>query len=680
MKKIPDVAHIFLSGEYDSLYAFFKKTWETSSKSGAYLFRTYYSRKCASLNEHFFQIALENASADEKDALLKLRRETFLTQSGLFLKAPVLAEYYIQHSCFPPILMCDELLISGRDFAETVGSLYRAIVFEFLLHGSVLTNSEQTLLYSSLLKSIDFYSYTCADMANGAELLLDRSISDRIMPCERKPQKNWHVFLNNISTMLSFSPFTQNTAFTPSFHLRGDFYSALCKRLQSSMRLAQNWSRERWQYRNRPTVIWQKSIEDGYYTVLMQLCIRCSFDTTTERIVLTPYVFWKPLQDEDAEQLYTAVGHTLESYGLSALASILLSRKAYTSTIRAQLLMTISSVLALFVFLKDGTESSEKPFAGIEMSDLEKISECYGTIDSVYAEFAHLADSGDPHSRQLRELLWKQLREYLLAKGQPIAYKDKADVTHGRDYYLVAAVNYLFAQDSEQQKKLQYRRKKQIVFNSQSLFYEDSCYLSAYLNSFPTSYYSLERKLGALLVLLQWGAVSLKIHQHEVRESTDATPLSMRRYSNVCTELYLKVGEDTRTAKAITVSRFLPALIEVEQICLANQLTPQRWVQRFCADMDTQSPETEMQKVYSGFVEPIYNSGFLLSQWEGLDPVWLDCPSSENQIRGIQEWNGKPWASQERDRFDSMTIQDYRQYEREQSEYYLNKARQFFYE
>ena len=251
LKKIPDVAHIFLSGEYDSLYSFFKKTWEASPKSGAYLFRTYYSRKCASLNEHFFQIALENASADEKDALLKLRRETFLTQSGLLLKAPALGAYYIQHSCFPPILMSDELLVSGRDFAETVGRLYRAIVFELLLQGSALTNSEQTLLYSRLLQAIDFYCYTRADIANGTELLLDQSVAQRIMPCEQKPQTNWHVFLNNISTMISFSSVTQNTAFTPSFHLRGDFYSSLSRRLQSS-RPAQNWSKERWQYRNRP--------------------------------------------------------------------------------------------------------------------------------------------------------------------------------------------------------------------------------------------------------------------------------------------------------------------------------------------------------------------------------------------------------------------------------------------
>lgn len=665
-------AKIFLKDEYEELMAFFRKTWEEPSVTESYEYRVYLAQKGFNLHELFFLAAFDMADEKEKTRLAEIRENTFLTQTGFVLQAPRLAEYYERRKEFPKIMICDELLKTGHDFMEIVMGVSRAIVEE--LYGSEQNQSYQLrVVYSKLLDAIDFFVFMRSTDDSHLTYLPPRFFA-RFQP-KSAPASKWYAFVQNSSASIVFSEKVENTFFLPTFRISQNLYDSISKRLRNGNI---GWRRESWRFWNKSAVVWQRSGYNVNNELYMQQAIRCSFHADTKQYAITPYLFWRELSDVENDRLFARLAATMrdcvmlksagqaEENPFAPFIDILSKKRQYASAIKNQLVLSICSVLLFFGFVEDGAALDEiTEITLTDNSDLSKISACFGKIGAILPAFRALVSES---AYGLRLTLWENLRNHLLVYAEPLCSCNEEDRKHGRDAYLVAATEHLLAVDTQQQKVIQYRRIHQINFGPDSQFFESDGFIYDYLNSncFPENYSSLDKKVGALLILLLWGVTGVAVHRRKTDKASDEV-----------SDLYLNVGESTQIIRAMNMLRFIPALGYVKKVCDKELYSPRNMIKRFGEYLDKKYNSNDYAVEFCSFYDWCKETGRSLSDWEGLSPVWLDQPDLAREIRTRQEWNGKPWEWEICADSGKMTMTDYLAWEENQRAIYLNQSRRF---
>lgn len=665
-------AKIFLKDEYDELMAFFRKTWEEPSATESYEYRVYLAQKGFNLHELFFLAAFDMADEKEKTRLTEIRKRTFLSQTGFILQAPRLAECYERRKAFPRIMICDELLKTGHDFMEIVMGASRAIVEE--LYGSEPNQSYQLrIVYSKLIDAIDFFVFMRSTDDSHLTYL-----PPHFFACYRPkntPASKWYAFVQNSSASIVFSDKVENTVFLPTFRINQSLYDSISERLRNGNI---GWRRESWRFWNKSAVVWQRSSYNVNNELYMQQAVRCSFHADTKQYAITPYLFWRASSDAVNDRLFARFAAVmrdcvmLETSGqteenpFAPFIDILCNKSQYASGIKSQLVLAICSVLLFFGFVEDGAAlDAITDIAIVDNSDLAKTSASFGQIGTIFPTFCALVSES---AYRLRLKLWENLRNHLLVYGEPLCSYNEEDRKHGRDAYLTVATEHLLAVDTEQQKVIQYRKIHQINFGPDSQYFESDGFMYDYLNSncFPENYSSLDKKVGALLILLLWGTTGVAIHRRKVEKSSDEE-----------SDLYLNVGESTEIIRAMKMLRFIPALSYVKKVCDQELYSPRSMVKGFGEYLDKKFNSKEYAAEFCRFYDWCKETGRTLSDWEGLSPIWLDQPDLAREIRTRQEWNGKPWEQEIYADSGKTTMTDYLVREENQRAFYLNQARRF---
>lgn len=655
-----NIARIFLREHYLPLKEYFASAWEDSPENEAHRYYVFFYKKCLNLNEIFFQSAVEEASEDERERLISLRRRTFLTQSGLVMKAPELADAYIaKEGVFPSIFLFDELVITGNDYAELVRALYWAVLYE-LKHRDVSAHLvNETFVFKRLLSAIDFIPYK--NEAPQSFLLDSEYIRQmQIKKCDSMSTKEWAAFSHTVCATIVFSPIVECTSYVPSFWLRNKHYHFIEQKIpKSSEKQLTGWNKESWKYRNRRIAIWSKNNYDEDDQLVLQQAVRCSFFSQTDEYVLTPFLFWNALEEPENRVLLLRISNRIEEFisarpldretgdSLTRIADILKSTVRYSQEIRNRLFITIGSILVAWHFVEvvARVDYSAEPL--FLRNDLEKVSQCFGSICEIYPGLALLAEDDGARVNQLRKDIWDDLRNYLLANADPLTKDDVKDEKPGRDAYLLKAEDFLDACAQRQQNRIIYRREHQINYSRSSQFYDDTSFLPDYLQYFPFEYRSFSRKIGALLVLMQWGVADMSIHRRACEISEDASDDRL--------EFYLRAGEAMPYAIALRMSRFLPALSKLERLSSEQLFCARNMIQKFGRYLNDKNRCNDYEIAFLRFYDWSRAYGKKLSDWNNLNLLWLDQPNAKEQVRTIQEWNNKPWSPEDWDEINGTT-------------------------
>ena len=667
-------AQMFLKDDYERLLSFFKKTWEEPSNDEKYLYRVYLAQKCFNLNELFFRAAFDETGGEEQARLADIRERTFVSQTGFVMQAGILAKYYKEHKKFPQILICDELLKTGHDFMEVLMSVSQAIVEE--CYGSERTDLDTIwMIYAKLLDSVVYFSYMQSKEDPRLLSLPNRSV-ERGKPNWENPASasDWFPFVQNSSASIVFSGTVENTTFIPSFWIPESCYKQLADSLKNQKRAG--WSCELWHFWNKSAVIWQRSCYNINNEPYMQQALRCSFNAETREYAITPYLFWTALKDGDNERLFARLATLLGKYAsmqtevvpgaFGALIAILTCKKQYARDIRSQLVFTLASLLLYCGAVKDA-EFNEVEQAKLltVRSDLNKVAECYGTPGQISLDFETLLCR---NAALLRTLLWEAICNHLLVAADQLCERTFPDPDHGKDLYCIAACEHLLEVDTRQQKQIQYRKDHQIQYGAATRYYESDGFLPDYLDSFPKDYTSIDKKIGALMILLMWGVTGTAIHRRKEG--------SVDEFS----EIYFNVGESTQIPRAMNLLQFIPALRRIEYICQKEYFSPRNMICRFGNYLDNKYHSNDYAQAFIGFYDWCKDTGRTLSDWIRLSPIWLTQPNRKHEVRTIQEWNKKPWKDDIWADSGKMGMQDYLRWEERQRKHYYEEAGHFLFD
>lgn len=656
------VARIFLNSEnYKGLQAFFEESWQESTKKidQPYRYRVYFTQKSFNLNEMFFSFAIENKATDEaeKERLMQIRSNTFLTQLSMLTKAKELADSFAKSGSFPRIRVIDELLITGRDLAEFYYRLENAILKHVAEHIVLRSSLDYRTIRSALLDSMDISIY----MQNDKLALLDYDLLRKCTVKRHAGPSDWRLLVQSVTDTLTYSSFVENTSITPSFHLSADDFVKLSVSLRSQNNHNSFWHRKRWKYHCRNTVVWQKSLYGVDNTVVAQAVIRVSYQRELNRYTLTPYLFFLVPEDEALQQLYQAFGDYFAASGLTKLCRLMTDFSPALTQLRCNLLFSLSSTLVFFYFLHSAQhEDAALSDYPLFQSDIDKVAQCFATENEILHEFNVLLGLNDAGAA-LREKLHRKLFDFLLTHAEPLSAHARQDPAHGNDQYLRATEDYFFHIDMTRQEDIFFRQRNKVNYRASTAFYDPDSFLRSFLSSFPEDYVSLENKFGALSVMLQWGNVGLSTYHYD--------------QSNT---LYLKAGEGSANAGIGHYYRFLPALIALEEICDQEQLTMVRWATRYGRYLDKEENTQNLSALFPYLVSKVYRAGAKLSEWKNLGIFWLDLPEPDNQVRSIQEWTGEPWPEEEISEICSMTRTQYLNWEAKKQQHYINEVYRFF--
>ena len=664
-------AQKYLKDDFPRLMEFFRETWEEPSPSERYAYRVYLAQKCFNLNELFFRVAYEHAEQAERHRLREIREKTFLSQSGLVMQAGNLAVFYTEHQSFPKILICDELLKTGHDLMDILSSVSDAVVEE-LLGLDQDDSSDAWAIRTKLLDALSFCSYM--QSKEDSRLLSSYYLKKTLGSSQWSnavPASKWFAFVQDSSAAILSSSHVKNTIFTPTFWISPKCYYSIIELLNSER--SNSWRHESWLYWGQSADIWQRTSYDVNNEPCIQQAVRCSFQKQSGEYAITPYLFWKVLRDEENELLFLRLAEAMRHFSFQSASSVperhpldpfirlLTIPKRYALAIKSQFLFSLGSLLLFYGFIEElRLDNSIRRELLEARSDLEKVSECYGSIDKISSAFtALISEEALPLRASLRDII----RDCLLCHAGSLGADNRDDSQHHRDFYLLKATEQLLSVDETQQKLIQYRKKHQIYYCAISQYHQADGFLADYLESFPADYSSLDRKFGALLILLMWGVTGFAIHRK--------TSESSQQYSDI----YLNVGESTELVRAIQTLRFLPALEKIDQICVSEYYLPRKMIASFGRYLNKKDHSADYEAAFLQFYDWCINTGRTLADWGNLDLTWLTKPDQARQVRTIQEWNAQPWPEAV---LKAHNTEEYQRWEKQQQAYYLDQVRLFF--
>jgi len=117
--------------------------------------------------------------------------QRFMTDAAIMLQSIKLAEYYRDEGKFPSILLCDYILIHGRNINHFIERLEQSLI-------DILVGYDEERIRDDLADAIKIYVYTRSD---DSLLLLGRYLL-KLDFVRREPPVFWHKLSNDISSLI----------------------------------------------------------------------------------------------------------------------------------------------------------------------------------------------------------------------------------------------------------------------------------------------------------------------------------------------------------------------------------------------------------------------------------------------------------------------------------------------
>lgn len=208
----------------------------------------------------------------------------FLTDASFFLRCEEMADYYRQSRKFPKIMLCDDILIHGRNLNHLLESIEEKLC-------EILDEYDREEIVSALVTAIQIKVYVCA---SAPLLLLGRYELNLNYKCKENPIF-WRKVSSNISTLI----------------LRADVANAcyvysepVTKTVYKKIKSAENWTKTVFQNTIERTWIQYNKNEN---TIKAIYTVRVIQNQMEDKYRVVPFVFLPNLNEVETEDIKRAI-------------------------------------------------------------------------------------------------------------------------------------------------------------------------------------------------------------------------------------------------------------------------------------------------------------------------------------------------------------------------------------
>lgn len=510
----------------------------------------------------------------------KVGKDRIMTDASFYLQCPALAEYFREYHCFPEILICDDILIHGRNLNH-----FLALLEDRLME---LMPEYEDEIVPALAKAVRIHVYMHAEKA----LLLYGQYRQRLMQGELTPGRRWHEYSNNISTLIQCSD-VPNAVYVYT----EDLAAEMLQTINLSQYIATDF-----QYAREYTKV--RFVRTGG-KIKAAFTLRIIRNLEAEQYQVIPFVFLPNLDADETEVLLKVIDRKLEGHQelrkwLTALRNIPGKRvlnELITYIFSDALLQEFNDHYGVFV----------NPIR--EKYEYEKLARNYNTygMESTERLLKELRNLRLFTSEELESLInMVASEERFLAEADYIS----EDVTSAEIESIKGRVEDYFYEQG-------YREEQSAVALSNEFFYPREK--------------GAERRVRGVCFALQELLYGLSVKQMEyciafVLQLADAGAISLSSYAPknmlvVGFAQFAKAGEQALLLYPLKVYDYMPMLAAFQRKCrqqdwdmkekLGSLLHSRYWV-----SPEGKDPDTEERELV-GFLDTIEKINQMPEDWNG---------------------------------------------------------------
>ena len=182
--------------------------WYTETLSGKWDYVVYVVRR-----SYILALLLEEATGEKME---QVKKTTFLTDASIIRFCENIADYYRKYSYFPSILLCDDILIHGRNVNSVISKVEKRLI---TLLSKEYPESE---IKHEFLKAIRIHVFT----TNSGPLILLTRYRFLLSTCHYAHPQEWHKLSSDISLLISRSNIA-NAVYVPNLIISKNMYYSL---------------------------------------------------------------------------------------------------------------------------------------------------------------------------------------------------------------------------------------------------------------------------------------------------------------------------------------------------------------------------------------------------------------------------------------------------------------------
>lgn len=389
-----------------------------------------------SVAEHYWFVSATERRCLNLVSRFLPRLNNLVSNSGLLLQYKKLADYYVKHSYFPPILIVDDIMVHGRGIAKLLQQLEKLLYDELVRRGYLAQVEDRNDFRRMFTHSVDIYIYA----KNTEEILLEDRFLLKVTSWKALNPRELHDLSLQLSDSLtrwevantSFVLSVRNKAITDDLLVR--YSSNVYYSKDTEIRKRNPWVRIPWRYCNEDMILY--ICLQGNTHVNRISTVRL-FPQRGKKASpqLTSFTILGDMSAETLCKYCFAIKSILKKDSFPELYSIL--SEADTPVLqqsKGQLISFIWSILDLFNFFDTVMPDRELYKIPLNLStDINKIACNFGHKLVLQSE--------------LTEILYSNIRERLMEVMYPIANSDASPIQallpyiHLTDYDNMVAEN-----------------------------------------------------------------------------------------------------------------------------------------------------------------------------------------------------------------------------------------------
>lgn len=254
--------------------------WYKSTLTGDARYVVYVVRRC-------YMLALMMECITGKK-MIDCEEKEFLTDSSFFLRCGELAEYYRQNGEFPKIMLCDDILIHGRNLNHLLESIEERLC-------EILEGYDREEILSALVVAIQIRVYVCTS----APLLLLGRYELNLTYNRKENPVFWRKVSSNISTLILRAD-VANACYVYSEPVPASIYKEIKK--------SQDWTETVFQNTVERTWIQYNRVENAIKAIYT---VRIVKNQMEDRYRAIPFVFLPNLNEKETERIKNAIFSSL---------------------------------------------------------------------------------------------------------------------------------------------------------------------------------------------------------------------------------------------------------------------------------------------------------------------------------------------------------------------------------
>lgn len=545
----------------DRLADYLLRIREAVRKDREYQYVCVMERRCFNLVAHFLPDLLDRV----------------VTSNGLLCMGRDIAGYYKENDSFPRMLVCDDIVIHGRNLARFFYTLEEEVVEVFKESGMEFSFDQRRFLHRKLIEAVDIYAY----VRSKHPLLLEYDYI-RKMQYERScPDAEVRDISLQITDFLNRSGET-NTSFVLSFSK-----SLMYRREPKPRADLGDWKRYVWdlteaEHGNAPNGKMIAYIRGGQKDKPQnRISTVRYYEEEARNQWVTSVAIFRDCSAENLKEICRQICNSLKGDFYKRIRSILNEETSQLQEVRWQLVNFFASAADFFDFYEAYMEPAldeTAPQKLMEQSNWRKISANFRGIRRNLD-----GEQPDPLDPRIGEELYQFCCNRELLKAVQHALDDNLEplkpwplsgVTNSKEGRGIdAAAKRIAARLGMKQEQAAYDLEERPYSFEPKEYTGDAIPFFSFLEEMTKqgkdcdrAFFPVEEGVVTILELLDGGVVSLRLHQDVETKALQTV---------------LKVGELATFYWPVLFSAYVPALAFLEGSCWRQNMKPREAVQRF---------------------------------------------------------------------------------------------------